>query len=265
MIGGFAMNIYTTQLRKLFCRTDVKWILLAFTVLPFGIAALIFAESGIVQIGNSVFTAMGYSSVVVGLLNSLLLISVTVALATTSLVSKEIDTGLDGMYVTKVRARGQILLSKMLALDVLCATIFLVLLLSSLAGFCVFLMNSSYGMKAIATTNFEETFTLVYTILGSFFESLVMVRVFTLVSLLFKHSKALVFSYMTVVGFKLLGNIEVLQRWIPSFLGAGTHLYEYKGAELALNGVTSLGILIGYAVILSLVNYVLYRNMDLSR
>ncbi len=259
------MNIYTTQLRKLFLRTDVKWILLAFGVLPFGIAALIFAESGIIQIGDSVFTAMGYSSVVVGLLNSLLLISVTVALSTTSLVSGEIDKGLDGMYVTKVRSRGQILLSKMIALDVLCIAIFLALLLSSLAGFCAFLMNSSYGTKAIATANFEEAFTLVYTILGSFFESLVMVRVFTLVSLLFKHSKALVLSYMTVVGFKLLGNIEVLQRWIPSYLGAGTHLYTYQGSELALAGVSSIGILLGYAVVLSLINYFLYRKMDLAR
>ena len=258
------MNIYTAQLRKLFARTDVNWILLAFTVLPFGIAALIFAESGIVQIGDSVFTAMGYTSVVVGLLNSLLLISVTVALATTSLVSKEIDTGLDSMYVTKVRARGQVLLSKMFVLDVFCVVIFLALLLSSLAGFHLFLLNSPYGTKVVTST-FEESFSLVYTVLGSFFEALVMVRVFTLMSLLFKHSKALVFSYMAIVGFKLLGNIELLQRWIPTYLSAGTHLYAYSGTELVWAGAESLGVLIVYAVVLSLINYFLYRNMDLSR
>ena len=145
------------------------------------------------------------------------------------------------------------------------ASNFLVFFLSALAGFYLFLVDSPYGMKAFTTSDFDDTFTLLYTVLGCFFEALVMVRLFTLASLFFKYGKALVFSYMTVVGFKLLSNIEALQRWVPSYLGAGTHLYEYSGSELVSTGVASLGLLLGYEVILSIVNYFLYRNMDLAR
>ncbi len=261
------LKLCLAQLKKLFYRTDVKWILTILALLPFGIAMLISMESGIVQIGESVFTVMGYGSVVVGLLNSLLLISVTVALVATALISKEIDTGLDSMYVTKVRSRGQIILSKMIALDLLIVSMFVLMLLSSIIGWFVFLKNSPFGTDVFWSVqeDRDEIFTLIYTVVGPFFETLVMVRVYTLFSLLFKYGKAIIFNFVTVVLFKLLANIEQIRLWIPSYIGGGTHLMEYTGDTLLHNGLYSLALLAGYAVVLTIVNHFLYKRIDLSR
>ena len=258
-------KLFLVQLKKLFLRTDVKWILAVFALLPFGIALLISMESGIIQIGESVFTAMGYGSVVVGLLNSLLLISVTVALTATSLVSKEIDTGLDCMYVTKVKSRGHILLTKMAAMDLLTLGIFLALILSAISGWFLFLMNSPFGTDVFWSTDKDEAFQLLYTVIGSFVETLVMVRIYILFSLLFKYGKAIVFNFVTIVLFKLLANIEHLRLWIPTYIGSGTHLAQYAGDELVRHGMSGLGLLALYAVALTIANYSLYKKMDLSR
>lgn len=253
------------QLKKLFLRTDVKWILAVFALLPFGIAALIRAESGIIQIGSSVFNALGYASVVVGLLGSLLLINVCVALTAASLVSREIDSGLDSMYVAKVRSRGQILLSKLTAMDMLIFAIFLALAASAVAGWFVFLKDSPFGTAVFWAGGDDELFTLVYTVVGSLFETLAMSRVFILFSVLFKYGKAVIFNFVTIVVLKLLANIELLQKWIPSYIGAGTHLAQYSGEALLREGMYSIALLAGYALVLSIVDYMIYRRMDLSR
>lgn len=259
------LKLWLTQLRKLFARTDVKCILGIFGLLPLGVAVLISMESGIVQIGDSVFSAMGYGSVLVGLLNSLLLISVTMALTVTALVSREIDTGLDCMYIPKVRSRGQLILTKMAALDVLTVAVYAVMLLSALAGWFFFLKGSDFGSDAIWGASRDENITLMYTFLGSFFETLVMTRVFLVFSLLFKYGKAIVFNFVSVVSFKLLANIEKIRDFIPSYLGGGTRLMELTGEELVRGSVRDLSVLAVYALVLSLVGCILYRRMDLSR
>lgn len=259
------IKLFLVQLKKLFLRTDVKWILAVFALLPFGIALLISMESGIIQIGSSVFTAMGYASVVVGLLSSLLLISVTVALTATSLVSKEIDTGLDCIYIPKVKSRGHILLSKLAAMDVLVTAIYVVLVLSAVAGWFLFLKESAFGTDIFLSEDKDEAFTLLYTVAGSFFETLVMTRIFILFSLLFKYGKAIIFNFVSIVLFKLLANIEQLQAWLPSYIGGGAGLAGYAGEELIRQGLYGIGLLAAYAVVLGIVDYILYRRMDLAR
>ena len=142
-------RLICVQYKKVFLRNDVKWILIIFTILPILISFLISIESGIIQIGDSVFSAMGYASVVVGLLNSLLLISVLMALIATSVVSKEIDSGLDCMYVTKVRKRERIILSKVVILDMLVIIIFVVLVVSAILGWYLFLRNGVVNICAV--------------------------------------------------------------------------------------------------------------------
>lgn len=258
-------RLFFAQLRKLFLRTDVRWILAVFALLPFGIAALIRAESGIIQIGSSVFTAMGYASVVVGLLGSLLVISVCVALTGASLVAKEIDSGLDNMYIPKVRSRGRVLLTKLAAMDMLVISIFLSLTLSAFAGWFLFLKDSPFGTDVFCSSDGDEMFTLIYTLVGSLAEALTMSRIFILFSVLFKYGKAVIFNFVTIVVFKLLANIEILRSWIPSYIGSGIHLMEFTGKELFWEGMFSLAVLAGYALVLSITDYILYARMDLSR
>ena len=95
----------STQIKKVFCRSDVKTSIAVFALIPVAIAFLISIESGIIQIGDSVFSAMGYASVIIGLLKSLFLIGGIIALISTAVISKEIDSGLDCSYFTRMKNR----------------------------------------------------------------------------------------------------------------------------------------------------------------
>ena len=55
------LKLLRAQLIKVFLRNDVKSVLIIFAVLPISISFLISIESGIIQIGDSVFTGMGYA------------------------------------------------------------------------------------------------------------------------------------------------------------------------------------------------------------
>lgn len=258
-------RLICVQYKKVFLRNDVKWILIIFTILPILISFLISIESGIIQIGDSVFSAMGYASVVVGLLNSLLLISVLMALIATSVVSKEIDSGLDCMYVTKVRKRERIILSKVVILDMLVIIIFVVLVVSAILGWYLFLRNTSYGMDILWSDDKDESFLLLFTVIGSFLETLVMTNVYVMFSLFFKYSKAIVCNFVTIVLFRLLANIEQINKWIPSYIGDSTGLYTYTGMELVQHGVANIVLLLSYAIVFLVIDYMIYKKIDLCR
>ena len=200
---------------------------------------------------------MGYASVVVGLLNSLLLISVSMALIATSVVSKEIDSGLDCMYVTKVRKRESIILSKVVILDMLVIMIFLVLVISAILGWYIFLRNTTYGMDILWSDDKDESFLLLFTVIGSFLETLVMTNVYVMFSLFFKYNKAIVFN--------LLANIEQINKWIPSYIGDSTGLYTYTGIELIQHGLINMVLLLSYAIVFLLIDYMIYKKIDLCR
>lgn len=258
-------RLVCVQCKKVFLRNDVRWILAIFAILPILISFLISIESGIIQIGDSVFTAMGYASVVVGLLNSLLLVSVTMALTSTSVISKEIDSGLDCMYVTKVRHREHIIASKIATLDMLVVATFAVLVVSALIGWYAFLRNSPFGTDIFWSDDKDESFMLLYTVVGSFLEMIVMTKMYVLFSLLFKYSKAIVFNFVTIVLLRLLANIEQISKWIPSYIGAGTDLYGYVGNELLQHGMSNVALLLSYAIVISVIDYFIYMKIDLCR
>ena len=259
------LKLLRAQLIKVFLRNDVKSVLIIFAVLPISISFLISIESGIIQIGDSVFTGMGYASIVVGLLNSLLLINVTMALIATSLVSKEIDCGLDSMYITKVKKRENIVVSKLVILDTVALILFAVLIFSAISGWFIFLKDSSFGKPYIFSSDRDENILLIYTIISSFLEIVVMNKIYVLFSMLFKYGKAVVFSFLTIVVFKLLTNIEQIRDWFPCYIGSGLSLQGYSGEELIFRGLRGIVLLIFYAAAVFFINYCIYKKMDLSR
>lgn len=97
------MKILKMQLQKNFSRSDVRIAFFVFCAVPFAIAFMISMKSGVIDIGTSVFSAMGYTSVILGLLKSLLLIGGVTALIVTAIVSKEIDSGLDNIFLSRLK------------------------------------------------------------------------------------------------------------------------------------------------------------------
>lgn len=68
-----------------------------------------------------------------------------------------------------------------------------------------------------------------------------------------------------IVVLKLLANIEQIRGWIPSYIGGATGLYEYAGNELSQQCLENLGILLGYVILLCIIDYWVYKKIDLSR
>ena len=85
------------------------------------------------------------------------------------------------------------------------------------------------------------------------------------VSLLFKYSKAIIANLVIIVAIKLLSNIETLQRWVPSYIGDGTGLFEYSGNELVCRGFEGLSVLLVYTILFAIIGLITYRKMDLVR
>ena len=89
-------------------------------------------------------------------------------------------------------------------------------------------------------------------------------KIYVLFSMLFKYGKAVVFSFLTIVVFKLLTNIEQIRDWFPCYIGSGLSLQGYSGEELIFRGLWGIVLLIFYAAAVFCVNYCIYKKMDLS-
>lgn len=259
------LKIIGAQMKKVFCRSDVRTSILVFAIIPVGIAFLISIESGIIQIGDSVFTAMGYTSVIIGLLKSLFLIGGIIALISTAVISKEIDSGLDCSYFTRIKRQEYLFISKNVSMLFFVTIIFILLLISSVIGWGIFLRDTEFGSSIFLSNDKDESLLLVFSILNAYLEMIMMLELFCLLSLFFKYSKAIIANLVIMVAIKLLANIEVLQRWVPSCIGDGKGLFEYSGNELICRGLEGVSVLLMYTVLFAVIGLITYRKMDLVR
>lgn len=253
------------QIKKVFSRADVKTGVAVFFFIPILVAFLISIESGVIQIGNSVFSAMGYASVIIGLLKSLFLIGGIIALISTAIVSKEIDNGLDCTYFTRLKRQEYLFVSKNIALIFFVTCTFLAMLVASVAGWFVFLRDTDYGSTIFLSDDKDEALLLVFSIISAYLEMITMCELFCLISLLLKYNKAIVVNLVVIVGMKILSNIEAIQRWLPAFIGDATGLFAFTGEELILRGLEGIAVLCLYAIILFMIGLITYRKMDLVR
>lgn len=253
------------QIKKVCLRADVKTSLTVFFLIPILIAFLISIKSGVIQTGNSVFSAMGYASVIIGLLKSLFLIGGIIALITTAIVSKEIDNGLDCTYFTKLKRQEYLFISKNITLICFITLIFLFMLISSTVGWFAFLRGTYYGNTVFLSNNKDEAILLGFSIISAYLEMITICELFCYISLRLKYSKAIVVNLVMLVGMKILSNIDVVQRWIPSFIGDATGLFKYSGKELIYKGIEDIIILVIYATVLGVIGLISYRKMDLLR
>ncbi len=255
----------STQIKKVFCRSDVKTSIAVFALIPVAIAFLISIESGIIQIGDSVFSAMGYASVIIGLLKSLFLIGGIIALISTAVISKEIDSGLDCSYFTRMKKQEYLYVCQNISMLCFVTLIFAFLLISSIVGWGIFLKDTEFGNSVFLSSDKDEAILLIFSILSAYLEMIMMSELFCFVSLLFKYSKAIIANLVIIVAIKLLSNIEALQRWVPSYIGDGTGLFEYSGNELISRGFEGISVLLVYTILFAIIGLITYRKMDLVR
>ena len=259
------MKILKMQLQKNFSRSDVRISFFVFCAVPFAIAFMISMKSGVIDIGTSVFSAMGYTSVILGLLKSLLLIGGVTALIVTAIVSKEIDSGLDNIFLSRLKKRENLLISKMFTIDIFITLVFALLIVGCVLGWLVFLRDTEFGNKLFWEKDSENTRRIIFTVVRSYLEIIVYSKIFTLISIACKYSKAIILNLMILVVMRLLVNIEAIRNWIPTYIGNASDLFEYTGNKIVTHGVQGSLILLLYIIILIILSLYIYKMKDMAR
>ena len=259
------MQIYKVQLRKIFSRADVRISLSMFFVIPIVIAFLISIRSGIIEIEGSTFAGVQYAVMVTGLLKSLLLVGVVTLLIGTSTVAREIDTGLDCVYFTRVRKRESVFVSKLFAMDLVITAMFMVLLVSSIAGWLFFLRGTEFGTPFFVADNADDVKRVIFAFLRSYLEILALSKLFLFVSVLYKYNQAIVMNLLLLVGIKLLSNVVFLQQWMPTYIGDSLELFQYAGMDVVVQGLRGMLLLLIYALFFGVAGIWIYQKSDLVR
>lgn len=259
------MQIYKVQLKKLFLRSDVRICLVIFLAVPLFLAFLISIGSGAIEVSDTAFSAMQYAVVVTGLLKSMFLIGVIILLIGTSLVAREIDTGLDTSYFTRVKDRKSIFVSKTLAMNILVTAVYAALLISSTAAWLIFLRGTSFGDSAFFASNYEDAKRVVLSYLRSYLEIIALSNIFLYISVLCRYNKAIVINILLLVGIKLLSKVPLLQQLMPTYIGDSQELYTLSGTNLVLYGFKGILILLIYAAVFIFAGTWTYKKIDLVR
>ncbi|MGI5889005.1 MAG: hypothetical protein ACOX6J_06505 [Oscillospiraceae bacterium] len=259
------IRTFRMQMAKVFHRADVITCIAVFFLIPLLIAFLISIRSGIIQIGDSVFSAFGYASVIIGLLKSLFLLGGIIVLITTSVVSREIDTRLDCTFFTKLGKQEHLFISKNMAVDCAIFCIFASLIVSSLLGWLIILRDTEFGSTVILAEDRDEGRQLIFSIVSAFLEMIAAEKIAAFISLLMKYSRAVIVNLVIIIGIRILANIETIRRWNPSFIGDGTGLFEFTGDKLMERGFEGVAVLLIYAAVFAAAGTIAYRKMDLVR
>ena len=258
-------KVIIMQIRKVFARADVKTSTVVFFLIPILVAFLISRKSDIIQIGDSVFSAMGYASVIIGLLKSVFLIGAIVAFISTTIISKEIDSGLDCVYFTKLKKQEYLFVSKSFAMVLFVTCTFLSIIIASIAGWGIFLCNTEFGSTVFLAEEKDEAVLLVFSILSAYLEMITICGLCCLISLLYKYSKAIVINLAVIVVMRILSGVSILQRWLPSAIGDATALFRLTGRDLVFRGLEGIMVLGVYTITLFTVGVLMYKKMDLVR
>lgn len=204
-------------------------------------------------------------TVILGLFKSLFLLNIFLCLFTVSLISHEIHSEIENMYLAKIENRLRLIMSKLSALFILAAILMVIILISAAVGWQLFIRNSEFGLNSFLSANHDENFTLIFYILTSFFEVLVMISIFTLLSLFLNQGKAVAISFVVIIVFKLLNNMKEIKSYVPTYLGECTFLYDLSGSRLIEKGIYSMIILLIYTFIISGIIFYRYKKMDMIR
>lgn len=259
------MSLLGVQLRKMYQRKDVKVAYLLFFLIPLILAFLIKIESNIITIGNSIFSGIGYVGVVLGLLKGLFVFYILLFLFTTSLIAGEIDSMNDAVYFCKVEKRSSIIISKVNTLLIMSFLLILDICISASLGWLLFLRNSKFGsMQYLSATSDENQF-MIMMLVFSFLEIVVLMLVSANLSLFLSQGKALMASFLVIIIFKLVENIEKLQNFVPTYIGNLNSAMELSGKSFWNAVLENSIIFFIYIVVMIVVLTRKYNRMDYVR
>jgi len=259
------MQYISVQLRKLFGRSDIRISLVAFSVLPILLAYLASLNSGIMDVGQSMLAGISYTGLIINILKGVFLLYVLLTIFTTSFIAGEIDSGTENMYIAKAQSRISLVVSKLAALYITTLAIFATIMASSVIGWFLFLRTGKNGEPGYFSVYSVLNQVMVFTIVLTIFEMLFMVSMFSLISLYFTQSKALVFSFVAMVGLRLLASWKQVRYFIPSYIGTADLLDDLQGKALTQQGLIGLTIILTYIIAFSLASIARYKKMDFIR
>lgn len=259
------MSLFCIQLRKMFQRKDVWIAYILFFLIPIILAFLIRIESNIITIGDSVFSGIGFVGVVIGLLKGLFVFYILLFLFTTSLIAGEIDSLSDAVYYGKVEKRISIILSKINALGVMAITLMIDICISSSIGWFVFLRKSKFAYDFYILQSSDETQFIMMMIVLSVVEILVLLLFSANFSLILSQGKALMASFLLLIIFKLIENVELVQKFVPTYIGNLSNAMELTGEKFWNTVLLDGTVLLAYIVILIIILIKKYDRMDYVR
>ncbi len=259
------MNLLGVQLRKMYQRKDVKVAYLLFLVIPLLVAFLIKAESNIITIGDSIFSGIGYVSVVLGLLKGLFVFYILLFLFTTSLIAGEIDSMNDAVYYCKVEKRSSIITSKINALVIMSFLLILDICFSASLGWMLFLRNSKFGSMNYFSSSLEENQFMIMMLVFSFIEIVVLMLLSANISLFLSQGKALMGSFLIIIVFKLIENIDGVQKFVPTYIGNLTSVMELSGNKFWYGILEEGLIFFVYIIVMVMLLISKYKRMDYVR
>lgn len=259
------MSLLGVQLRKMYQRKDVKVAYLLFFLIPLILALLIKAESNIITIGNSIFSGIGYVGVVLGLLKGLFVFYILLFLFTTSLIAGEIDSMNDAVYYCKVEKRSSIIISKINTLLIMSFLLILDICFSASLGWLLFLRDSKFGSIHYFATSINENQFMIMMLVFSFLEIVVLMLLSANMSLFLSQGKALMASFLVIIIFKLVENIEKLQKFVPTYVGNLNSAMELSGKSF-WNVILEEGIIFFVYIVVMIVLLIRkYKRMDYVR
>lgn len=259
------MSLICVQLRKMYQRKDVKVSYLLFFLVPIILSFMIKIESNIITIGDSVFSGIGYVGVVLGLLKGLFVFYILMFLFSTSLIAGEIDNLTDAVYYCKVQKRTSIILSKVSSLIIMSFLLIMDICVSASIGWLLFLRDSKFGSSQYWASATDENQFMIMMILFSFIEIVVLMLISANLSLLLSQGKALMASFLVIILFKLIENIETIKIYIPTYIGNLNSAMELSGKSFWNETMQNGFVFLIYVIILVVVLIRKYNRMDYVR
>ena len=132
-------------------------------------------------------------------------------------------------------------------------------------GWLLFLRDSKFGSTQYWASATDENQFMIMMILFSFIEIVVLMLISANLSLFLSQGKALMASFLVIILFKLIENVETIKNYIPTDIGNLSSAMELSGNsfwnEIARNGFVFL-IYITFLVVVLIRRY---NRMDYVR
>jgi ABC-type transport system involved in multi-copper enzyme maturation permease subunit len=203
------------QFRKLFHRGEIFVIAAIVAAFPLLFAYLIGSGSDAIQTQLETVDGISFLYVMLGFFNALYGLYIISALYTVLLVSNEIESGYEGLVLSRYASKNKLLLSKFISIVCVCAAYLILFILTACVAWFVFIKNSAFGGDGTFASFREQIPTVAAIFVLVLLESGVMTAVFSVVNMYLGQIKAILASVAVTIGLEMLGRVRTIGKYVP--------------------------------------------------